>query len=217
MNSCFVSIHVVVRFTHAYRDFVADNDYAIFIQIPGLFKRQRLKNVFLITWHVLKNSWFTNSFGNRQENICSWVLTIKSYFIVTKRLHLVTARLSKSQRNQIIGVLRSGSTVNGIEHHFCCSKQTIYNLMNQYNKTGSVRDRARPGRTIVTTLPPYRVNTLIHPRYRFNQQPLLLGVNGIHAQKIINLFMQNNGPRIFSMTIQGLTQRVNNNTIQCLK
>ena len=43
LNKCFVSIHVVVRFTHAYRDFVADNDYAIFIQIPGLFKYQRLK------------------------------------------------------------------------------------------------------------------------------------------------------------------------------
>ena len=30
LNNCFVSIHVVVRFTHAYRDFVADNDYAFF-------------------------------------------------------------------------------------------------------------------------------------------------------------------------------------------
>ena len=43
LKICFVSIHVVVRFTHAYRDFVADDDYAIFIQIPGLFKRHRLK------------------------------------------------------------------------------------------------------------------------------------------------------------------------------
>ena len=43
LNNCFVSRHVVVRFTHAYRDFVADNDYAIFIQIQGLFKCQRLK------------------------------------------------------------------------------------------------------------------------------------------------------------------------------
>ena len=42
LNNCFVSIHVV-RFTHAYRDFVVDNDYVIFIQIRGLFKRQRLK------------------------------------------------------------------------------------------------------------------------------------------------------------------------------
>ena len=38
LNNCFVSIHVVVRFTHAYRDSVTDNDDAIFIQIPGLFK-----------------------------------------------------------------------------------------------------------------------------------------------------------------------------------
>ena len=34
LNNCFVSIHVVVRFTHAYRDFVADNDYAIFYSNP---------------------------------------------------------------------------------------------------------------------------------------------------------------------------------------
>ena len=61
LNNCFVSKHVVVRFTHAYRDFVADNDYANFIQIPSLFKRQRLINVFL-TLHVLRNRWFINSF-----------------------------------------------------------------------------------------------------------------------------------------------------------
>ena len=34
LNNWFVSIHVVARFTHAYRDFVTDNDYAIFIQNP---------------------------------------------------------------------------------------------------------------------------------------------------------------------------------------
>ena len=61
LNNCFVSKHVVVRFTHPYRDFVADNDCAIFIQISGLFKCQRLKNVIL-TLHVLRNSWFIYSF-----------------------------------------------------------------------------------------------------------------------------------------------------------
>ena len=54
LNSYFVSLHVVVRFMHDYRDFVTDNDHAIFFQIPGLFKRQRLKNVIL-TLHVLRN------------------------------------------------------------------------------------------------------------------------------------------------------------------
>ena len=60
LNSCFVSIHVVVRFTHAYQDFIADKDYAIFIQISGTYKLERLKNVFLAL-HVLRNKWFTNS------------------------------------------------------------------------------------------------------------------------------------------------------------
>ena len=69
----FVSIHVVVRFTHAYRDFVADNDYAIFIQIQGLFKRQRLKNVFP-TLHVLRNRWVINSFKTDKKTFAakSW-------------------------------------------------------------------------------------------------------------------------------------------------
>ena len=34
LNSCFVRIHVVVRFTHAYRDFVTDNNYAFFYSNP---------------------------------------------------------------------------------------------------------------------------------------------------------------------------------------
>ena len=66
----FVSIHVVVRFTHAYRDFVADNDYAIFIQIQGLFKRQRLENVFR-TLHVLRNRWVINSFKTDKKTFAA--------------------------------------------------------------------------------------------------------------------------------------------------
>ena len=30
LNKCFVSIYVVVKFTYVYRDFVADNDCALF-------------------------------------------------------------------------------------------------------------------------------------------------------------------------------------------
>ena len=110
----------------------------------------------------------------------------KKQFIVTKRLHLATARLSKDQRNQIIGVLKAGSTVNDIAHHFGCSGQTVHNLMNRYNSSGSVRVRSRPGRARVTTLRPYHVNTFTHPRSRFKQQPLLLGVYGVPVQKILN-------------------------------
>ena len=68
----------------------------------------------------------------------------------------MTARLSKDQRNQVIGVLNAGSTVNDIAHHFGCSRQTIRYLMNRYNITVYVRSRARPGRAHVMTLCPYR-------------------------------------------------------------
>ena len=90
----------------------------------------------------------------------------------------MTARLPKEQRYQVIGVLMAGSTVNNIAYHFRCSRQTIHYLMNRYNKTWYVIVRARPGRARVTTLRPYRVNTLTHPRKRFKLQPLLLVFTG---------------------------------------
>ena len=95
-----------------------------------------------------------------------------------KRLHLVTARHSKDPRNQVIGVLKVGFTVNDIMHHFGCSRQTIHDLMNRYTSTASVKS---PCKTLsrkgdnVTSSSRY---TLIHPRNRFNQQPLLLAFTG---------------------------------------
>ena len=91
----------------------------------------------------------------------------------------MTARLSKDQRNQVIGVLMAGSTVNDMAHHFGCSRQTIHYLMNQSNKTGYVRVRARPGLARVTTLRQYRVDAITHPRNRFKRQPLLLVFTGL--------------------------------------
>ena len=90
----------------------------------------------------------------------------------------MTARLSKDQRNQVIGVLKAGSTVNEIAHHFGCSRQTFHYHMNPYNKTEYVRVRARPGSARVTSLRPFRVNTLTHPRNHFKRQPLLLVFTG---------------------------------------
>ena len=51
--------------------------------------------------------------------------------------------------------------------------------------------RARPGSARVSRY------TLTHPRNRFNQQPLLLSLYGVRAQKINDHFIQNNGPGIF--------------------
>ena len=72
----------------------------------------------------------------------------------------------------------AGSTVNDIAHHFSCSRQTSHYLTSRYNKTGYVRARARPDRAHVTTLRPYHVNALTHPRNRFKRQPLLLVFTG---------------------------------------
>ena len=102
----------------------------------------------------------------------------KKQLIVTKRFHLVTVRLSKDQRNQVFGVLKAGSTVNDIAHHFGCPRQTIHYLMIQYNRTGYVRVRARPGHARVTTWRSYRVNTLTHQRNRFKRQQILLVFTG---------------------------------------
>ena len=67
------------------------------------------------------------------------------------------ARHSKDSRNQVIGVLKAGSTVNDIAHHFGCFRQTIHDLMNRNNSTASVRVCAKPGRERATTLRPHRV------------------------------------------------------------
>ena len=90
----------------------------------------------------------------------------------------MTVRLSKEQRNHVFGVLKAESTVDDIAHYFGCSRQTINYLMNLYNKPGHVRVRARPGRARVTTLRPYRVNALAHPRNRFKRQPLCPSLRG---------------------------------------
>ena len=172
LNNCFVGIHVIVRFTHANRDFVSDNE------IQFLFKSQVYSSINAWkTWSLPCTCWGTGgsltalkptrkhlqlSTGNKKQ------------FLVTKRFHLATVCLSKDQRNQFFGVLKAGSTVDDIAHHFGCSRQTIHYLMSRYNRTGDVRVCARPGHARVTTLRSYRVITLTHPRNRFKRQQVLL-------------------------------------------
>ena len=128
----------------------------------------------------------------------------------------MTVRLSKDQRNQVFGVLKAGSTVNDIAHHFGCSRQTIHYLLNLYNRTGYVRVRARPGRARVTTLRSYRVNTLTHPRNRFKRQQLLLVFTGFMHIRLLVISWKITDLAFSSITIQGLTQHVNNHTIPSL-
>ena len=74
----------------------------------------------------------------------------------------MTARLSKDQRNHVIGVLNVESTVNDFAHQFGCSRQNIRYVMNQYNKTGYVNVRAKTWSrkcNDVTSLTRKRVNS----------------------------------------------------------
>ena len=118
----------------------------------------------------------------------------KKLFFVAKRLHLAMPRLSEDERNQAIGMLSAGSMVNNVAHHFGCSRQTIRNLVNRFNITGSVRDRARPGRVRATTLRTDRVITLTHLRNRFLPATVTARRYGVHAQTIINRLRQNQVP-----------------------
>ena len=129
----------------------------------------------------------------------------------------MTARPPKDQRNQVIGVLKAGSTVSDIAHHFGCSRQTIHYLMDRYNRTGYVRVRASPGRARVTTLRPYRVNALTHPGNRFKRQILLLVFTGFMHKRKLAIQCKITDLPFSSVTMQRLIQHVNNHTIPCLK
>ena len=125
-------------------------------------------------------------------------------------MHLVTAPHSKDPRNQFVGVLKAGSMVNDIAHHFGCSRQTIHDLMNWYNSTASVRVRARPGRTRVTTLRPYHINSPTSNYYCSAFTWFMHKRSLIISYKITDLAFS-------SMTLQGFTQRVNDHSIPCTK
>ena len=89
---------------------------------------------------------------------------------------------------------------------------TIHFLMNRYNKTGYVRVHARPGCARVTTLRPYRVNMLTHPRNRFKRQPSLLVFTGFMHKRLLVISVKMTDLAFSSMTMQGLAQHVNNHT-----
>ena len=127
----------------------------------------------------------------------------------------MTVRLSKDQRNHVFGMLKAGSTVDDIAHQFGCSRQTFHYLMNRYNRTRYVRVHARPGRASVSTLRPHCDSTLTHPRNRFKRQPLLLVFMGFTHKRYLGFSCKITDLAFSIITMQGLTQHVNNHTIPC--
>ena len=78
---------------------------------------------------------------------------------------------------------KAGFTVNDIAHQFGCSRQTIHYLISGTTELGMSEFVQRPGRASVTTLRPYRVNTLTHPRNRLKRKPLLLVFTGFMLKR----------------------------------
>ena len=70
-------------------------------------------------------------------------------------------------KNEAVGMLRAGMSVNNIALHFGCSRQTIHNLRTQYATTGEVRDRLRSGRPRAMSGRDDRFITVTHLRNRF--------------------------------------------------
>ena len=58
-------------------------------------------------------------------------------------------RLTEDQRNQVIGMLIN-SSVNEVAQQFNVSRQTIHAIKVKIRQTGTVKDRQRSGRPVVT-------------------------------------------------------------------
>lgn len=103
-------------------------------------------------------------------------------------------RLAENQRNQAVGMLRAGTSVNDVALHFGCSRQTIHNLTTRYATTGSVTDRPRSGRPRATSRRDDHVITLTHLRNRFTPATVTSRRFRVTAQTIRNRLRQDRVP-----------------------
>ena len=76
------------------------------------------------------------------------------------------SRLSETERNEAIGMLRN-CTINHVAAFFNTSRKTIRFLQRRANQTGTVKDRPRGGRPPKTTNAENRQIRLAHLRDRF--------------------------------------------------
>lgn len=76
-------------------------------------------------------------------------------------------RLAEHEREQAIGMLRSGMTEARVARHFRVHRCTISRLQIRYAETGATADRPRPGQPRVTTRAQDRHMRVSHLRDRF--------------------------------------------------
>ena len=125
LNSCFVSIRVVERLCT-----IIEISSRITI-MQFLFKSQVcLKTCSLRCMCSGTGGQLTALKPTRKHFQLS--TDNKTFFFCYKMLAFSDARHSKDPRNQVIGVLKAGSTVNDIAHHLGCSRQAIHDLINRH-------------------------------------------------------------------------------------
>lgn len=103
-------------------------------------------------------------------------------------------RLSENERNQAVGMLRAGTSVNDVALHFRCSRQTIHNLTTRLAATGSVTDRSRSGRPRVTSRRDDHFIVVTHLRNRFTPATATARRLRVSAQTIRNRLRQDRAP-----------------------
>ena len=88
-------------------------------------------------------------------------------------------RLSQNERDRAIGMLAAGTNVAQVARRFGCTRNTVYNLVRRYNRTGNIIDNPRSGRPKATTPRQDRMITLTHLRQRF--QPATVTARRFHV------------------------------------
>lgn len=103
-------------------------------------------------------------------------------------------RLQENDRVQALVLLTSGRSVTDVARQFNCHRNTIINLQQRFQQSGSVRDGVRSGRPKVTTARQDRYITLTHLRNRFKTATSTARQFGISRQTVLNRLSANANP-----------------------
>ena len=96
-------------------------------------------------------------------NILSGVLIFLSF---------IMPRLSRDVRNQVIGMLAAGLTINDVAGRLIVHRSTGGRLLSRYRRTGMVMDAQHPGRPRVT--PPAQDRYIVNVHLRFFKNILFI-------------------------------------------
>ena len=98
---------------------------------------------------------------------------------------LFMPRLSEHERSGAIGMLKAGVRVSDVARYHNCHPSTIQSLRDQYQATGTVKDRCRPGQPRMANDVKSQVTLIVYRRYLHLQYPFRLRT--VSARRIVEL------------------------------